>query len=64
MEMLGLVELKQTRFYQEVFSEGKAEGQKVIARNLLKANFSPEQVAQLTGLSLVEVQQLNSLLDS
>ncbi|WP_439637882.1 DUF4351 domain-containing protein, partial [Gloeomargarita lithophora] len=26
MEMLGLVELKQTRFYQEVYGEGKAEG--------------------------------------
>ncbi|APB34087.1 hypothetical protein GlitD10_1761 [Gloeomargarita lithophora Alchichica-D10] len=72
MEMLGLVELKQTRFYQEVYGEGKVEGKvegkaegqreerREIARNLLKANFSPEQVAQLTRLPLAEVQELNS----
>ncbi len=66
--MFGLNDLKQTRFYQEGFTEGKEEGieqgkqegvrlQKLkIAPLLLRLGLSVEQVPQELGLS-VEVTQ-------
>jgi predicted transposase/invertase (TIGR01784 family) len=63
--MFSLSELKQTRFYQEAFTEGKEEGieegarlEKLrIAPLMLKLGLSVEQVAQGLGLSIEEVRQ-------
>ncbi|WP_017318738.1 hypothetical protein [Mastigocladopsis repens] len=59
--MFSLNELKQTRFYQEAFEEGKQEG---VRREklktvplLLKLGLTVEQVAQELELSVEEVQQ-------
>jgi len=59
--MLGLGELKQTRFYQEVFQEGIEEGER---RGKLKAvppmlalGLSLEDIAQALGLDVELVRQ-------
>ena len=62
--MLGLSELKKTRFYQEVFEEGKQEGKQEakqqakleIIPNLLPMGLSLEQIAQALDLPLEVVQ--------
>ena len=70
------VELKQTRFYQEVFAEGKDEGQQEglqkglqkgrqeaqlrIARSLLDVITDDRLLAQKTGLSEAEVRCLRA----
>jgi len=64
--MFGLSELKQTRFYQEAFSEGKQEGREEGKRELtlnairqfLALGLSLEQIAQGLSLSLEEVRQM------
>ncbi|PNW40952.1 UNVERIFIED_CONTAM: hypothetical protein BEN50_14630 [Euhalothece sp. KZN 001] len=47
--------------------EGRKEGQKeekqAVALNLLRMGLSPEQVAQGTGLSLEQIQELQSQLE-
>ncbi|HEY9729687.1 MAG TPA: Rpn family recombination-promoting nuclease/putative transposase [Chroococcales cyanobacterium] len=60
-QMLGLGELKQTRFYQEVFQEGIEEGER---RGKLKAvptmlglGLSVEQIAQALDLDVEQVRQ-------
>lgn len=67
--MFGLSELKQTRFYQEAFTEGKLEGrlegreegarlEKLkTAPLLLRLGLSVEQTAQELGLSVEEVRE-------
>jgi predicted transposase/invertase (TIGR01784 family) len=63
--MFGLNDLKQTRFYQEAFTEGKEEGIQQGARLeklktaplLLRLGLSVQQVAQELGLSVEEVTQ-------
>ena len=64
------VELKQTRFYQEVFAEGLEEGHKEgrqegqrqerlrIARSLLDVIADDRLLAEKTGLSETEVRRL------
>ncbi len=58
------VELKQTRFYQEVFAEGKDEGRQEaqlrIARSLLDVMTDDRLLAEKTGLSEAEVQRLRA----
>ena len=64
--MFGLTEWKQTRFYQEVSAEGRQEGrqeggqlkQREIALKFLGLGLSIELVAEGTGLSVEQVQQL------
>ncbi|NES00868.1 MAG: Rpn family recombination-promoting nuclease/putative transposase [Symploca sp. SIO1B1] len=64
--MFGLTEWKQTRFYQEVSAEGYQKGHKEgvqekqleIALKLLELGSSIELVAEGTGLSVEQVQQL------
>jgi len=64
--MFGLTEWKQTRFYQEVSAEGRQEGrqeggqlkQREIALKFLGLGLSIELVAEGTGLSVKQVQQL------
>lgn len=56
--MLGLSsELKKTRFYQEVFEEGKQENKLETIPRLLPLGLSLEQIAQALDLPLEVVQQ-------
>lgn len=65
-EMLELTPLEKTKPYQEGRHDGRQEGlqegrqveRREIARNLLRDRVPPEKVAQLTGLTLAEVRQL------
>ena len=73
--MFGLTEWKQTRFYQEVSAEGYQEGhqkgrqegvqekQLEIALKLLDLGLSIQLVAEGTGLSVEQVQQLQQQSD-
>jgi predicted transposase/invertase (TIGR01784 family) len=65
-KMFGLNELKQTRFYQEVFAEGKLEGKEEgkleTIPQLLALGLSIEQIAQALGLDEQVVRQAASKL--
>lgn len=56
--MFGLSELKQTRFYQEVFAEGKEEG-KLEGKQEGKLEGKLETIPQLwaLGLSIEQIAQ-------
>jgi predicted transposase/invertase (TIGR01784 family) len=56
-EARGLVE-GEARGLVKGEARGRAEERSVLARNLLMAGFEPEQVAQLFGLSLESVRNL------
>ncbi len=68
--MFALSDLKNTKVYQEALQEGKAEGKQEgkaegkqegkqeIALNLLKIGMKVTQVAQVTGLTVEQVRQL------
>ena len=68
--MLGLSELKQTRVYQEALAEGKAEGEakgkaegqaeatRKFALKLLRTGMNLQQIAEVTELSLEQIQAL------
>jgi predicted transposase/invertase (TIGR01784 family) len=68
--MFSLNELKQTRFYQEAFEEGKQQGLEESKQEgihwqklrtlplLLRLGLSVEQVAQELELAVEEVQQV------
>lgn len=77
MEMLGLVELKQTRFYQEVYQEGETQGRQageikgrqagevaLVLRLLQKkvGSLSPEQTKRIQSLSLEQLESLGEAL--
>ncbi|MHC5857334.1 hypothetical protein [Nostoc sp.] len=59
-KMFGLSELKQTRFYQEVFAEGKEEGKQEgkleTIPQLWVLGLSIEQISQALGLDEQVVQ--------
>ena len=59
--MFGANELKQTRFYQDVFAEGKQEGRQEgkleTIPQLLGLGLSIEQIAQALGLDEQLVRQ-------
>jgi predicted transposase YdaD len=60
--MFEITDLKQTRFYQEAFLEGRQEGQeeerRLLIRRMRDRNYSPEDIAQLLDVSVEEVQRL------
>ncbi|MGB5596996.1 MAG: hypothetical protein WBM32_14180 [Crocosphaera sp.] len=60
--------MKESVIYKEIFHEGEIKGEKQaiknIALNMLKNNMSIEDIAQLTGLSLQEIEQLNLSLNT
>jgi predicted transposase/invertase (TIGR01784 family) len=64
--MLGLSDLKQTKVYQEALAEGRQEGKqegiaeatRKLALNLLRIGMSLEQIAEVTELSVAQVQDL------
>lgn len=51
--------MRESVIYQEIKTEGKEEKAREIALNLLRTGMAPEQVAQMTGLSLKQVQRLH-----
>jgi predicted transposase/invertase (TIGR01784 family) len=55
--MLGLSELKKTRFYQEVFEEGKQEAKLETVPALLQLGLTSAQIAEALKLPLELVQQ-------
>ncbi|WP_375471947.1 hypothetical protein [uncultured Nostoc sp.] len=55
--MFGSNELKQTRFYQDVFAEGRQEGKLETIPQLLALGLSIEQIAQALGLDEQVVRQ-------
>ncbi|MEH2166445.1 MAG: hypothetical protein V7K41_07190 [Nostoc sp.] len=55
--MFGLNELKQTRFYQDVFAKGKQQGKLETIPQLLALGLSIEQIAQALGLDEQVVRQ-------
>ena len=61
-KMLGLTDLKQTRFYQEAFAEGREEGieqaQRDFVQRLASRGNSLEEIAELVELPLEAVQQI------
>jgi len=57
--MFNLSDLKQTRFYQDVFTEGKAEAKQREKASILRmANLglATEQIATVLDLPLAEVE--------
>ena len=56
-QMLGVEDLKQTRFYQEVFAEGKEEGKEEVLSNMIKLGMNLETIAQCLDLPLETVRQ-------
>lgn len=68
--MLGLTDLKQTRFYQEAFIEGREEGleegleqgvqqaKRDLVKRLVSRGDRLEEIAQLVELPLDRVQQI------
>jgi predicted transposase/invertase (TIGR01784 family) len=55
--MLGIEDLKQTRFYQEVFAEGRQEGKQETLSKMLDAGFDWETIAQILDLPMDVVRQ-------
>ena len=68
--------MKESVIYQEIFHEGEIKGKKQgekegeqkatrnIALNMLKSSMNIDDIAKLTGLSLQEIEQLNSSLNT
>ncbi len=59
--MFEITDLKQTRFYQEAFLEGRQEGQeeerRLLIRRMRDRNYSLEDIAQVLNVSVEEVQR-------
>jgi predicted transposase YdaD len=63
------VDLKQTRFYQDVFAEGRQEGRQEAEQNLILrqlqrrcGELAPEMREQITRLSLPQLEALGEAL--
>jgi len=56
--MFNLGDLKQTRFYQDAFADGKQEGKKEVVPRLLQLGLSLEVIAESLNLPLPVVQQI------
>lgn len=60
--------MRESVIYQDIFeqgeargkAEGKAEGKMEVARNLLKLGMAIAQIAEVTGLTVEQVSQLQS----
>lgn len=64
--MLGYndIELKQTQFYQDVFSEGLQEGEITIILKLLKRKFGPLNEKIRLAIQTLNDKQLEALSDN
>jgi predicted transposase/invertase (TIGR01784 family) len=58
-EMLG-TKLKETRVYQEAKEEGEEGRARTIALNMLRDKFTIEQISRLTGLTIAQIQALQT----
>jgi predicted transposase/invertase (TIGR01784 family) len=56
-KMFSLTDWKQTRFYQEVNEEGQLEEKLKTVSRMFKKGFKPQEIAEITELSLEQVQQ-------
>ncbi|GAA6617812.1 hypothetical protein NUACC26_036230 [Scytonema sp. NUACC26] len=54
--------MKESVIYQDIWDEGIEEGVRRVAVNLLRNGIKPEDVVKFTGLTLEEVQSLQSQL--
>jgi predicted transposase/invertase (TIGR01784 family) len=59
--MLG-ISLEQTRVYREAKEEGQLEEQQKIALHLLRKNYELAEIAEITGLSIEQLQELQTQL--
>jgi predicted transposase YdaD len=59
--MLGLKELKQTKFYQEAHAEGRGEGQLDLILRQLKRRFGLLDIQMETQLRSLNLDQLAEL---
>ncbi len=57
--MLG-TKFEETRVYQEAKQEGREEERQAIALKMLQENISLETIAEVTGLSIEQIQELQS----
>jgi predicted transposase/invertase (TIGR01784 family) len=58
-EMLG-TKLEETRVYQEAKEEGEEGRARTIALNMLRDKFTIEQISRLTGLTIAQIQALQT----
>ncbi len=56
--------MKESVIYQEIFHEGEIKAIRNVVLNMLKNNMNMEDIAKLTGLTLQEIEQLNSSLNT
>jgi predicted transposase YdaD len=56
--MFGLAELKQTRYYQDVFEEGELKGKLEAIPRLVKLGLSAAQIAEALGLGVGLVEKV------
>lgn len=60
--MFSSTDLKQTKFYQEVFTEGVQEGRdeerKILIQRLVGRGISFEEIAQMLDISVGEVEAI------
>ena len=60
--MFSSTDLKQTKFYQEVFTEGRQEGRdeerKILIQRLVGRGISFEEIAQMLDISVGEVEAI------
>lgn len=57
-QMLGLNDIKQTRFYQETYQEGQLEERRRIIQQLANNGNTPDAIAQMLDFSVEEVTQI------
>jgi predicted transposase YdaD len=53
--------MKESVTYQEILLEGEAREKTKIALNMIQCNISTDLIAQITGLSLEEIERLRQL---
>jgi predicted transposase/invertase (TIGR01784 family) len=56
--MLGLGDLKETKFYQEAEQEGERKAKLAMVPRLLQTGLSLEKIAEILEMSLKEVRNL------
>jgi predicted transposase YdaD len=65
MAMIGTNDLKKTRFYQDVFAEGKEEGreeiQKTAVLGMFNLGLTADQIAQSLSIPLEKAQRIIKL---
>jgi predicted transposase YdaD len=57
--MLG-IKIEETRVYREAREEARDEEREKIALNMLRKNISLETIAEVTGLTIDRLQQLQA----